>query len=259
MRRGDAAVLSISAALAAVVVAAVVASVTVLDRTPNPAAVVSDDSASSLLVLTWAPSFCAVEAQNSACGSGEVAKAGQTLVLHGLWPQPRDRQYCGLPQDLRDRESAWPPVHLSDDVRDHLESATVDTAALAQHEWYTHGTCAGVSPDTYFGDAVALTDQARAVLDPVLLDAEGGRLTLAAVRARVDEAFGAGAGERVSLGCRTSSGQGAVVVDVRLSVPPVVALPDADGAVSLADALGEGPPLPAQCRHGIVPQVGALY
>lgn len=253
MRRGDVAVASISAALAAVVVAAVAFSTTVLDRAQDPAAMVSDDSASSLLVLTWAPSFCTMEAQNPACGSGEVAKAGPTLVLHGLWPQPRDRQLCGLPEDLSNRESAWPPIHLSNDVRSRLQSATVDTAALAQHEWYTHGTCAGVSPDTYFGDAVTLTDQARAVLDPVLRDAEGGRLTLAAVRARVDEAFGTGAGERVAFGCRTSPGQGALIADVRLSLPPVVALPDAEGAVSLADSLPKGPPLPAQCRHGSVP------
>ncbi|BBZ62555.1 hypothetical protein MMON_38560 [Mycolicibacterium monacense] len=139
MRRGDVAVLSISAALTAVVVAAVVFSVTVLDRTPNPAAMVSDDSASSLLVLTWAPSFCTVEAQNPACGSGEVAKKGQTLVLHGLWPQPRDRQYCGMPQDLRDRESVWPPMQLSDEVRNRLQSATVDSASLA----HTSGTPMG--------------------------------------------------------------------------------------------------------------------
>jgi ribonuclease T2 len=98
MRRGDVAVMSISAALAAVVVAAVTYSVTALDATPNPSTLVSDGAASSWLVLTWAPSFCTVEPENAACVSGEVTPVGQTLVLHGLWPQPRDRQYCGVPQ-----------------------------------------------------------------------------------------------------------------------------------------------------------------
>ncbi|WP_197373228.1 ribonuclease T2 family protein [Mycolicibacterium baixiangningiae] len=253
MRRGDVAVLSISAALAAVVVAAVTYSVTILDRTPNPSALVSDDAAGSLLVLTWAPSFCTVERENAACESGEVSRVGQTLVLHGLWPQPRDRQYCGVPEELRDRESALPPVQLSDDVRDRLRSTTVDTATLVHHEWYTHGTCAAVSPDTYFGDAVTLTDEVREVLDPVLRDAAGGRLTLATVRERIDDTFGAGTGERVGLGCRTAAGAGAVIVDVRLSLTPAVALRDADGAVSLAESLRQGPPMPAQCRHGSVP------
>lgn len=251
MRRGDAAVLSISAALAAVVVAALVYSGTVLDRTTNPTAQISED-ASSLLVLTWAPSFCTVEGDNPACMSGDAAKAGQTLLLHGLWPQPRDRQWCGVPQDVRDRESERPPVQLSAGTRERLQSVTVNTASLAQHEWYTHGTCSGVSPDAYFDDAVSLAEQARTVLDPVLRDAAGGRLTLATVRARVDEAFGAGTGDRVGLGCRSKTGAGAMVIDVRLSLPPVVDLRTADGAVTLADALHEGPPLAAQCRHGSV-------
>lgn len=253
MRRGDVAVLSISAALAAIVVAAVTYSVTALDKTPNPSALVSDDTASSWLVLTWAPSFCIVEPENTACESGEVTKIGQTFVLHGLWPQPRDRQYCGLPAEARNHESALPPVQLADGVRDRLRSATVDTVSLLHHEWYTHGTCAAVSPDTYFGDAATLTDEARKVLDPVLRDAAGGRLSLAAIRARIDETFGAGAGERVGLGCRTAAGTGAVIVDVRLSLPPVVALRDADGTVSLGESLREGPPMPVQCRHGSVP------
>lgn len=253
MRRDDAAVLSISAVLAAVVVAAVSYSVTVLDRTPNPSAMVSDAAPASWLVLTWAPSFCSVEAENKACDTGEAEKVGRTLVLHGLWPQPRDRQYCGVAEEFRDRESALPAVRLSGDVRDRLQSTTVDTASLVNHEWYTHGTCAGVSPDTYFGDAVSLTEESREVLDPVLRDAAGGRLTLAEVRSRIDDAFGAGAGERVALGCRTAPGAGALVVEVRMSLPPVVALRDSDGTVSLAEALRTAPPMPAQCRYGGLP------
>ncbi|BBY17729.1 ribonuclease T2 family protein [Mycolicibacterium litorale] len=253
MRRGDVAVLSISAALATVVVAAVTYSVTALDKTPNPSALVSDGAASSWLVLTWAPSFCTAEPENAACRSDEVTSAGQTLLLHGLWSQPRDRQYCDVPQQFHDHESALPPVPLSDHVRDRLESATVNTQSLTNHEWYAHGTCAGVAPDTYFGDAAALTDEARTVLDPVLRDAVGGRLTLTAVRNRVDEAFGTGAGERVAFGCRTAPDEGATIVEVRLSLPPVVALRD-DGALApLGTLLGDAPPMAVQCRHGSVP------
>lgn len=253
MRRGDVAVLSISAALSAVVVAAVTYSVTALDKAPNPSALVSDGAASSWLALTWAPSFCTAEPENAACESDEVARTGQTLLLHGLWPQPRDRQYCGVPQQFHDRDSALPPVQVSDDVRDQLGSATVNTTSLVHHEWYTHGTCAGVAPDTYFGDAAALTDEARAVLDPVLREAAGGRLTLTALQNRVDEAFGAGAGERVAFGCRTVPGEGATIVEVRLSLPPVVALRDDDGLAPLGTLLGDAPPMAVQCRHGSVP------
>ncbi|WP_286149181.1 ribonuclease T(2) [Mycobacterium sp. IS-1496] len=245
--------MSISAALAAVVVAAVTYSVTALDKAPNPSALVSDGTPSSWLVLTWAPSFCTAEPENAACESGEVTSTGQTLLLHGLWPQPRDRQYCVVPQQFHDRESALPPVQLSNGVRSQLGSTTVNTTSLVHHEWYTHGTCAGVAPDTYFGDAAALTDEARTVLDPVLRDAAGGRLTLAAVRAHVDEAFGVGTGERVAFGCRTAPGEGATIVEVRLSLPPVVALRDDDGLAPVGKLLGDAPPMAVQCRHGSVP------
>ena len=67
MRRGDVAVLSISAALGAVVVAAVVFSVFVEDRPRGPASDVAADSTSSLLVVTWGPSLCTVEQSNPGC------------------------------------------------------------------------------------------------------------------------------------------------------------------------------------------------
>ncbi|WP_275572490.1 ribonuclease T2 family protein [Mycolicibacterium vanbaalenii] len=251
MARGDAVVFSISAALAGIVVAAVTYSVVVLDKVPNPSALVSDGAASSWLVLTWAPSFCRVEPSNPACTSGEVEQKGQTLLLHGLWPQPPDRQNCGVPRAIDERQ--LPPVDLAGNVRAELQATMVDTASLTHHEWYTHGTCSGVSPDTYFGDAATLTDDVRRALDPVFRDASGGRLTLAEVRRRIDATFGAGTGERVALGCRKTAGEGSVVVDVRLSLPPVVALRGGDGVLALDELLAEGPPMPAQCRHGRVP------
>ncbi len=58
MARGDRTVISISAVLAAVVVAAVGFSVVVLDRSPSSAAIESNDSDSSRLVATWGPSLC---------------------------------------------------------------------------------------------------------------------------------------------------------------------------------------------------------
>ena len=53
MKRGDAAVLTISAVLATSVVAAVVFSVLVQDRKPDGSAAVSGSSVSSVLALTW--------------------------------------------------------------------------------------------------------------------------------------------------------------------------------------------------------------
>jgi hypothetical protein len=152
---------------------------------------------------------------------------GPTMVLHGLWPQPSTNQYCGVPKEIVDqsrkiRGSDIPAVELSEDVRNDLRPIMSDVAVMAPHEWYAHGTCAGVTPDEYFGDAAKLTDQARTILDPVFRAAKGKHLTLSTVRDKFDAAFGDGAGERVGLSCRNVTGQGSVIYEVQMSLPPVV-------------------------------------
>ena len=251
MRRGDAAVITISAALAAVVVAGVAFSLVVLDRksggpTPEPS-----DSKSSLLVLTWGPSLCKADAANPGCRSGHVDRMGQSFVLHGLWPQPSTEQYCGVPRQQSDR--ARKPVALPGDLQATLQTMMSDSATLSKHEWYAHGTCAGVPAPEYFGIAARLTDEANRALKPLFSRAKGQRLSSRSVREAVDGAFGAGAGERASLSCKEVSGKDSIVYEVRLSLPSVPALGTAGNAPSLADALAEGPRVPPGCGQGRVP------
>jgi ribonuclease T2 len=258
MRRGDAVVLSISCALAAIVVAAVTFSVRVLDHKPSSAQFDSSDSSSSWLVLTWGPSLCAAEPTNAGCKSGHVEAQGPTWILHGLWPQPVDEQYCGVPKEIAERASDlhghhMPSVAMADDVRDTLQSMVSDASVMAPHEWYAHGTCSGVTPDVFFSNATALTDQARKLLDPMFATAQGGRIQLSAVRDKFDAEYGSGAGERVRLSCRNVTGQGSVAYELHLSLPPVTALRTPDGTLSLKDLILKGPALGPGCRHASVP------
>jgi ribonuclease T2 len=258
MQRGDRTVMSVSAVLAAVVVAAVVFSIVVLDRSPSSAAIESNDSESSRLVATWGPTLCRSDPSNAGCKSGHVGEMGRTFVLHGLWPQPFSDQYCDVPKDVADRAaklkgSDMPSVELSDDVRAKLQANLSDATVMAPHEWYAHGTCAGVAPDEYFGDALTLIDQARTVLDPLFNQATKKGLTLSAVRDRFDAQFGQGAGERVALTCRNVTGEGSVAYEVQLSLPPVHEMGIDGNPLSLGDLLRAGPAIPATCRHGRVP------
>jgi ribonuclease T2 len=262
MRRGDVVVLSISAVLSVIVVAAVSFSLLVLDRTPSSAALESEDnrsgSNSSWFVVTWGPSLCEVDPKNLGCAGGNVGRMGRTMVLHGLWPQPSANQYCGVPDDVAERarnihSGDVPPLTLSQEVRDDLQSRLSDAAVMAPHEWYAHGTCSGVDPDVYFGDAAALTDQARRVLDPVFATAEGGRLALNDIRATFEAEFGAGAGDRVRMTCRNVTGQGSVLYEVQMSLPAITELRAGGNPPSLGALLHAGPPMQAGCRHGYVP------
>ncbi|WP_197373240.1 hypothetical protein [Mycolicibacterium baixiangningiae] len=62
-----------------------------------------------------------------------------------------------------------------------------------------------------------------------------------------------GRGSEWGFGCRTAPGEGTVIVGVRLSLPPVLALRDGERIVPLGTLLGDAPPMPVQCRHGSVP------
>lgn len=258
MRRGDITVLSISAVLAAIVVVAVTFSVRVLDRTPVTVEFEPVDSPSTWLVMTWGPSLCIAASSSPGCASGHVEALGQTWVLHGLWPQPATNQYCGVPKGLMDRardirNPDLPPVDIDGDTKSALQSMMSDAAILAPHEWYAHGTCSGVTPDVYFGDAVALTEQARKVLDPMFAQNAGGRIQLREVREALDREFGAGAGDRVRLSCRNVTGLGSLAYELHLSLPPVTELRTSQGVRSLDDLIVKAPPLGPGCQHASLP------
>jgi ribonuclease T2 len=59
-------------------------------------------------------------------------------VVHGLWPQNDNGDY---------------PQHCSNSPGPSDPQANTDimpTASLVEHEWETHGTCSGLSPNDYF-------------------------------------------------------------------------------------------------------------
>ncbi|MEI6252142.1 MAG: ribonuclease T(2) [Mycobacteriaceae bacterium] len=246
MKRRDKAV-RVSAALAVAVIATVAVSLLVRDRRSPPTANRAESS-SSLLVVTWGPSLCAVEPSNSGCRSGHVGQLGQTFVLHGLWPQPSSEQYCDVPERVSDRKRT--PVPLPDDLRNRLQTMLSDPAFMTTHEWYAHGTCSGVTPPEYFGVATDLAREAIRILNPVFAGSAGRKVSARSVRQTFDTAFGAGAGMRIGLSCKKANGAD-VVYEVKLSLPPVVVL--RQDVPSLAAALATGPTVPPGCGQGRVP------
>jgi ribonuclease T2 len=85
-----------------------------------------------LLNLSWSPEFCHDHPDATECASHS------TFVLHGLWPQNTDGTY---PQNCSTEPGPRDPASFSDIYPD---------AGLLRHEWNTHGTCSGLSPDDFF-------------------------------------------------------------------------------------------------------------
>jgi ribonuclease T2 len=85
-----------------------------------------------LLNLSWSPEFCHSHPSDIQCAQHS------TFVLHGLWPENNNGSYpanCSAapgPSDASQYSDIYP-----------------DSGLLA-HEWRTHGTCSGLTPDAFF-------------------------------------------------------------------------------------------------------------
>ena len=85
-----------------------------------------------LLNLSWSPEFCATHRGSPECGRS------LGFVVHGLWPQDVSGDY---PEDCSDATGPAKPQAYTD---------VIPTVSLIEHEWETHGTCSGLTPDAYF-------------------------------------------------------------------------------------------------------------
>jgi ribonuclease T2 len=88
-----------------------------------------------LLNLSWSPEFCYSHKDAPECARHS------SFVLHGLWPQNTNGSY---PQDCSKAPGPANPAQYSDIYPD---------AGLLEHEWHTHGTCSGLSADSFFETA----------------------------------------------------------------------------------------------------------
>lgn len=103
-----------------------------LDRQQTVPAPAAQNFDYYLLNLSWSPEFC--HSHPNAVECSEHA----TFVLHGLWPQDNNGSY---PQDCSNAPGPPDPSQYSDIYPD---------PGLLQHEWRTHGTCSGLTPNAFF-------------------------------------------------------------------------------------------------------------
>ena len=211
-----------------------------------------------VLAVSWQPAFCETRQELPECASQTDDRFDAShFTLHGLWPQPRDKAYCGVSADLRrlDEAGRWqalPAPAVSPETRAALDRVMPGSrSALDRHEWIKHGTCYGSEPETYFGDSVRLlADLNRSAVRELFAAHIGKALAAREIRRAFDEAFGAGAGDRVHVGCRRA-GARRLIVELTVSLAGPIT-PDR----SLAALLQEAPVNFEGCRAGIVDRVG---
>ena len=212
-----------------------------------------------VLSLGWEPSFCESHANRPECAN-ETPNSfdADHFILHGLWPQPRRREYCNVSQSLIDADKngdwqALPDIDLAPETRAHLAVAMPGTQSfLERHEWIRHGTCYGADDaETYFREALSLVDSVNgSAVQALFADNVGREVTVAAVRGAFDAAFGVGAGDRVRLACR-QVGSRRVITEITIGLG---ARPGGDKR--LADLIKTSSPTDPGCPGGTVDPVG---
>lgn len=214
-----------------------------------------------LLALSWQPAFCETKPTKTECRnqSADSFEAGN-LALHGLWPQPRGNDYCGVSGEIErlDKARRWdelPPIELSAETREALAEQMPGYASnLHLHEWYKHGTCYSNSPEEYYRESLALMDQVNDSLVQVLFEENlGQQISGQEIRQAFDQAFGAGAGQKVQVDCARDINQGKrlMVQELKISLKGKV-----QAGTDMADLLAEAPRANAGCRSGLVDLAG---
>jgi ribonuclease T2 len=211
-------------------------------------------SAGYVLAASWQPAFCQTHRTKTECQAQTQERFDSAhFALHGLWPQPRDNVYCGVDRVQRAASEAgrWsdlPPLELTDATRADLDLVMPGTQSqLERHEWTKHGTCYGDTAEEYFVESLQLMNQLNASPVRVLFaDRIGEIVTAAELRAAFDQAFGAGAGERVEMAC-----SGGLITELHIHV---------DGAITettrFAELIAAADPVGRGCTRGRIDSAG---
>lgn len=171
-------------------------------------------SHNNLLALSWHNAFCETHRRKQECKRDlftlfRSKHREHNFILHGLWPQPKNRVYCGLNRKYitMDKYKHWnklPDLILDPETRKNLKKIMPGVASnLHKHEWIKHGTCYGTDANTYFSEAISLVEEFYSSdISKFFQKNVGKRLTLKQVRVEFDKSFGEGAGKSVEMRCK---------------------------------------------------------
>ncbi len=198
-----------------------------------------------LLALSWSNYFCKTHPNKKECRPLYNLSKNH-LVLHGLWPQPRSRVYCGISNQLKelDYKHRWhnlPKISLSPKDK-ILEKQYFPgfLSALDRHEWIKHGVCYSNEPKSYFHDGLTLTATIdRSMLGEYLRANIGASVSIYTLRKIFEKSFGKGSGKHIALVCRNGK-----VSEIRISLR--------GKGDRLLNLLKDAPMLKSKCYKGFI-------
>jgi ribonuclease T2 len=93
-----------------------------------------------VLSLSWSPSYCEAAGERGTPPQQQCASRPYSFVVHGLWPQYRNGfpEFCQNPAPRLNRNIVSSMLDLMPAPR------------LVFQQWDKHGTCSGLSANSYF-------------------------------------------------------------------------------------------------------------
>ena len=176
---------------------------------PKNSALHKSTAKQNLLAISWQNAFCQTHQYKKECKNMRSSDFGAfNFVLHGLWPQPRNNQYCNVDKKQvgMDKNKQWHRLNkleLSSDVRTNLSKLMPGYSSnLHKHEWIKHGTCYGTNASDYYSDAMTLLTQVNdSKVQQFFKQNIGRTVRLEDIRKVFDTEFGRGAGKHVTMNC----------------------------------------------------------
>ncbi|MCW8822091.1 MAG: hypothetical protein OQK45_07665 [Sulfurovum sp.] len=209
----------------------------------------------NLLILSWHNAFCETHRYKKECKKSifSFAKSKYSekhFVLHGLWPQPKNKIYCDVSREYvnLDKHKQWnrlPNLGLSDEVKNRLQKVMPGYSSnLHKHEWIKHGTCYGADVNVYYEEAISMVEQMNdSKVGNFFTQHIGKHVTLQQVRALFDRSFGLGTGKRVELKCNKG-----LISEIWLHL--------GSGSHVLGTLLKQGQQTRSYCQGGLVDKAG---
>ncbi len=220
------------------------------------------ESTNNLLALSWQPAFCEMKPNKAECqelNNGNLPITETQLSLHGLWPQPRGNDYCGVPPSLVniDKAKRWdelPPVEIDAETAETLSVMMPGTASfLERHEWIKHGTCyhGERGADEYYDDTFLVMDAINhSSIGEFLGDHVGAEVETSDIRALFDDVFGDGAGNKVQFHCAGDQSK-TLIQELKINLKGKIE-PDASIATLFLDA----DDISIGCPRGVIDPTG---
>jgi len=208
-------------------------------------------SKKNLLAISWQNAFCQTHQYKKECKKMNKKDFGASnFVLHGLWPQPRNNQYCKVDkrQVGMDKNKQWnklDKLDLTSKTRDRLSKLMPGYSSnLHKHEWIKHGTCYKTTADEYYTDAMNILTQINdSKVQEYFAQNVGKRVALKDIQKVFNSEFGKNAGDHVTMNC-----QKGLITELWVHL--------GGGSSNLKELLPKGETPKSRCHKGKIDAVG---